>query len=158
MLLFLCIAVSIDAAEWYSICLCYWPCCTCLSPWIPQAWQMAHWQNSRAWGKRAFSLTLLVKCLGSFFFLKLLKNLFICKAEFSAAITPVFSVTWSFRNHSSILICCSNRSMLKTVVLLNIFMKNHDTLVSRILHWTKFKRTASFDIEMLYNIASVCYF
>ncbi len=22
------------------------------------------------------------------------------KAEFSAAITPVFSVTWSFRNHS----------------------------------------------------------
>ncbi len=48
--------------------------------------------------------------------------------------------------------------MLKTVVLLNIFMKNHDTLVSRILHLTKFKRTASFDIEMLCNIASVCYF
>ncbi len=29
-----------------------------------------------------------------------------CKAEFSAAITPVFSVTWSFRNHSDRLICC----------------------------------------------------
>ncbi len=29
------------------------------------------------------------------------------KAEFSAAITPVFSVTWSFRKHSNILICCS---------------------------------------------------
>ncbi len=28
------------------------------------------------------------------------------KAEFSAAITPVFSVTWSFRNHSKMLICC----------------------------------------------------
>ncbi len=29
------------------------------------------------------------------------------KAKFSAAITPVFSVTWSFRNHSNMLICCS---------------------------------------------------
>ncbi len=35
--------------------------------------------------------------------------LFFCddKAEFSAAITPGFSVTWSFRNHSNMLICCS---------------------------------------------------
>jgi len=29
----------------------------------------------------------------------------VIKAEFSAAITPVFSVTWS-RNYSNILICC----------------------------------------------------
>ncbi len=29
------------------------------------------------------------------------------KAEFSAVITPVFSVTWSFRNHSNMLIWCS---------------------------------------------------
>ncbi len=29
------------------------------------------------------------------------------KAEFSASITPGFSVTWSFRNPSYILICCS---------------------------------------------------
>ncbi len=29
------------------------------------------------------------------------------EAEFSADITWVFSVTWSFRNHSTILICCS---------------------------------------------------
>ncbi len=29
------------------------------------------------------------------------------KAEFSAAITPVISVTWSFRNHSNMLICHS---------------------------------------------------
>jgi len=43
-------------------------------------------------------------------------------------ITPVFSVTWSFRNYS---ICCSKHllllllllSMLKTVVLLNIYVE-----------------------------------
>jgi len=29
------------------------------------------------------------------------------KADFLADITPVFSVTWSFRNHSDILIFCS---------------------------------------------------
>ncbi len=29
------------------------------------------------------------------------------KAEFSAAISPVFSVTLSFRNHSNMLIFCS---------------------------------------------------
>ncbi len=31
------------------------------------------------------------------------------KSEFSAVITSVFSVTWSFRNHSNILICCSRK-------------------------------------------------
>lgn len=30
--------VSLYVAEWYSICLCNWPCCTCFSPWIPQTW------------------------------------------------------------------------------------------------------------------------
>ncbi len=40
------------------------------------------------------------------------------KADFSAAITPVFRVKWSFSNHSQMLIWCSrNISMLKTVVL-----------------------------------------
>ncbi len=35
-------------------------------------------------------------------------NLFLYgKAEFSAAITPLFSVTWSFRNNSNMLILCS---------------------------------------------------
>ncbi len=29
----------------------------------------------------------------------LIKNVKKCKDEFSAAINPVFSVTWSFRNH-----------------------------------------------------------
>ncbi len=45
-------------------------------------------------------------------------------------ITPVFSVTWSFRNHSNMLICCSIiiiiflllLSMLTTVMLLHIFV------------------------------------
>ncbi len=38
-------------------------------------------------------------------------------------ITPVFSVTWFFRNHSNMLICCSRNllSVWNTVVLLNIF-------------------------------------
>jgi len=43
------------------------------------------------------------------------------KAEFSAAITAVFRVTWSFRNHYNILIWCSR--MLKTVALLKISVK-----------------------------------
>ncbi len=38
------------------------------------------------------------------------------KVEFSTSITPVFSVTCSFRNHSNWLIC--TLSMLKTFVLL----------------------------------------
>ncbi len=43
-------------------------------------------------------------------------------------ITPVFSVTWSFRNYSNMLICCSLNffvllSMLKTVLLLYIFVE-----------------------------------
>ncbi len=42
-------------------------------------------------------------------------------------IIPVFSVTWSFRNHSDMLICCSKTflllSMLKAVVQLNIFVE-----------------------------------
>ncbi len=43
------------------------------------------------------------------------------KAEFSAAITPVFSVTWSFRNHSNIPISAQEHflllSKLKTVFI-----------------------------------------
>ncbi len=48
------------------------------------------------------------------------------KAIFISIITPVFSVTWSFRNCSNMLVCCSRNifeSILKTVVLLNIFVK-----------------------------------
>ncbi len=40
------------------------------------------------------------------FYFNIFKHLYIflwCKSEFSEAITPVFSVTWSFRNHSNIL-------------------------------------------------------
>ncbi len=38
------------------------------------------------------------------------------RERISSIITPVFSVTWSFRNHSDMLICCS-----RNIVLLNIF-------------------------------------
>jgi len=45
-----------------------------------------------------------------------------CKAEFSASITPVFSLTWSFRTclvlHLLLLL-----SMLKTVVLFNVIVE-----------------------------------
>jgi len=62
-------------------------------------------------------------------------------------ITSVFSVTWSFRNHSNMLIWCFKNhfllSMLKTVVLLNIFV---ETVIIRFFHNSltkrKFKRTA----------------
>ncbi len=43
------------------------------------------------------------------------------KDKFSAAITPVFSVTWSFRNHTNMLKKHVLLSMFKTVVLLNIY-------------------------------------
>ncbi len=46
------------------------------------------------------------------------------KTEFSASITPVFSVTWAFKNHSNILICWSRKSILKIVVLLNFLWIN----------------------------------
>jgi len=37
----------------------------------------------------------------------LLQKMFLPYFEFSTAVTLVFSVTWSSRNHSNILICCS---------------------------------------------------
>ncbi len=36
-------------------------------------------------------------------------------------ITPVFSVTWSFRNHSDMLICCS-RNMIPDSLIINVLM------------------------------------
>ncbi len=62
------------------------------------------------------------------------------KVEFSAAITPVFSVTWSFRNHSNMLILLLKKhllSILKTVVLLNILWYFQDSLI-RTFRWTSF--------------------
>ncbi len=54
------------------------------------------------------------------------------KTEFSAAITPVISVTWSFRNHYNILICCLRNisyyyQCWKQLCCL-IFLWNPDTL------------------------------
>ncbi len=66
-------------------------------------------------------------------------------------ITPVFSVTWSFRNHSDTLIWCLgkniiyiliiSKSMLKTAALLNMYcdLFFQDYLMNQI-----FKRTAFF--------------
>ncbi len=48
------------------------------------------------------------------------------KAEFSAAITPVFSVTWSFRNHSDLLTWCS----LTFLIILNV---ENNTLLNILL-------------------------
>ncbi len=39
-----------------------------------------------------------------------------CKAEFSAAITLVFNVAWSFRNHSNILILISFDQFIATML------------------------------------------
>ncbi len=49
------------------------------------------------------------------------------EAELSEAITPVFSVTWSSKNHSNMPICCSGniycyQKCWKLVVLLNDFV------------------------------------
>ncbi len=57
-------------------------------------------------------------------------------------ITPHFSVTWSFRNFSNMLICCSRKhfwlllSTLEIVVLLHIFFY-HKTFFFRIIWWTE---------------------
>ncbi len=54
------------------------------------------WNITSIWNK-CFLLEYIVKC-----------NLFMwCAAVIFSIITPVFSVTWSFRNHSNMLICCS---------------------------------------------------
>ncbi len=55
------------------------------------------------------------------------------KAEFSAAVTAVFSITWSFRNHTNTLIWCS-RNISCWKQLCSIFT---GFLINR-----KFKRTA----------------
>ncbi len=52
----------------------------------------------------------IVKCywINSLLFEYILKcNLFLMQSWIFSIITPVFSATWSFRNHSNMLICCS---------------------------------------------------
>ncbi len=58
--------------------------------------------------------------LRTVFYFNIISNvIYFCdsKAEFSAVITPVFSVTWSFRNDSDMLIWCS--VIIHFLVLLN---------------------------------------
>ncbi len=63
------------------------------------------------------------------FLLKYIYNVFfhVMQSRIFSIITPVFRVTWSFWNHTNMLISCWRHivllSMLKTVMLLNIFVK-----------------------------------
>ncbi len=61
----------------------------------------------------------LFKSLGYVKYLNVFKRILLC--------LQLFSVTWSFRNHSNILICCLKHfllvSIFKTVMLLNIFVE-----------------------------------
>ncbi len=83
-------------------------------------------------------------------FIKIFKNVIYSydgKAEFLAAIIPIVSVIWSFRNHSNMPICCSRNIfyyLLKKVVWLwsiffvdTMILYNQDSWINR-----KFKRTA----------------
>ncbi len=45
-----------------------------------------------------------------------------CKAQFSAAITPVFSVTWYFRNHSNMLIGARQSFLIIVINVKNSLM------------------------------------
>ncbi len=72
---------------------------------------------------------------------------------------PVLGVTWSFRNHSNMLICCSTfylllLSMLKSVKLLIIFLCI-PWYIFRILWWTKFK--IIFFCDFNFNLMHLCW-
>ncbi len=62
------------------------------------------------------------------------------KAGFSAVITPVFSVTWSFRNLSNMLISCSKKNIYiyyhKNIIIINV--EN----VEDAFFWLQFYRAA----------------
>uniref|UniRef100_A0A673L712 Calcium channel, voltage-dependent, beta 2b n=1 Tax=Sinocyclocheilus rhinocerous TaxID=307959 RepID=A0A673L712_9TELE len=49
------------------------------------------------------------------------------KAEYSSTITSVFSVTWSFRNHSNMLICCSRNFSYDYLSILKIVGQNESS-------------------------------
>ncbi len=57
------------------------------------------------------------------------------KAKLSAAIIPVFSVTWSFRIHSNMLNLVLKKHFIITVE--NSYQLSHGTFI-RILRWTEF--------------------
>ncbi len=59
---------------------------------------------------KQFNCEILLQFKISVFYFNIFENIIyscVGKAEFSAAITSAFSVTWSFRNPSNMLICCS---------------------------------------------------
>ncbi len=72
---------------------------------------LIHTRASVIWSKNGLKTVILWNVvtveITVFYFNIFLNVIYSCdgKAEFSAVITPVFSVTWSFRYHSNMLIC-----------------------------------------------------
>jgi len=62
--------------------------------------------------KKQWYCEILIQFKWMVFYLNILPNIiyFWCKSEFSSAITPVFSVTWSFRNHTYLYIISTDPS------------------------------------------------
>ncbi len=84
----------------------------------------------------------------------ILKYIYFCDAKLSFQQNfPGFSVTWSFRNHSNMLIC-SSINMLKTVVLLHISAESmcifHD-----FLPYKSSKEQHLFETEIFCNFINV---
>ncbi len=74
-----------------------------------------------------------------------------CKAKFFSIITPVLSVTWSFRNHSHVLNRCSrnisssHQCLTQFIFLIHVFfflvtckLFFQDSLMNRKFKWTTF--------------------
>ncbi len=78
-----------------------------------------------------------------------------CKAEITAAITPVFSVTWSFINHSNMLIWWSRiiflLLMLKQLCCLICFLWNCHCFF-KIFGWIESKKKHLFIFKDIVNI------
>ncbi len=107
------------------------------------------WDRARIWlgpcvlanQRQYYYLNLLAISLWKFliFFFLLLCWIF-------SIVTPVFSVTWSFRNQYNMLICCSRNIscyylIIKKVVLLCIFVETVIVLFQDSFMNRKFKRT-----------------
>ncbi len=99
------------------------------------------------------------KCLGFLFEYIFLNVIYSCDANLNfSIITPVFSVTWSFRNHSNMRICFKKHfllSVLKTLVLLHIFV---ETLIHFISGYFMNKHCSfelSFSNRIIYDIINI---
>ncbi len=79
------------------------------------------------------------------------------------SIFPVFSVTWFFRNHSNMLICCSRNIVdyfwFENSCAASYCSRNRDTFFN-ILWWKKVEKKHQhlFKIEIFYSIYLCCHF